>query len=502
MKKKIVSMLLVMCMSSGMFLTACSGDSSDSTETNDTTEETASDGVSTEDSSGGVDYSVDKLDRSDEGYVLIWNDEFDGDSLDTTKWCCQFGTGIEYGLSQWGNAEQQYYTAREENVRVEDGNLIITARKEEEPYEGSRYTSGRLRTLTDDNEELFAVTYGRVEARIKILGGSGIWPAFWMLPADKEIYGEWAASGELDIMEAKGRLPGQVGGTAHFGKTWPDNYYSTADYYFPEGTDIRDYHTYAIEWDPDEIRWYVDDNCYSTLTDWSSRGEYYPIEYTEPAPFDVPFYIILNLAVGGSYDIEGVVTKESFPAEMSVDFVRVFQRESGYTEKEDTINSTEDDFDYDAPKTVLAGKYYLYNGSFNLGSNRLAYWHTENLEADVPSYVIDKDGNADYSRAAILTGAGENGRLYQNGIILESDVRYGVRFSVSTESAADIKVVMTDSEGNILLEQGVTLPEALDKYPLQCAFISTVTDENACFSFYVGDGQTVSIDNIDIMKID
>ena len=125
-----------------------------------------------------------------EGYILVWNDEFDGDTLDLTKWGYQIGDGLFYGLNNWGNAEQQYYTDREENVSVSDGVLKITAQKEENRYEKYSFTSGRIRTVTDENEVLFATTYGRVEARIQMIGGNGIWPAFWMLPVDSSVYGK------------------------------------------------------------------------------------------------------------------------------------------------------------------------------------------------------------------------------------------------------------------------------------------------------------------------
>jgi len=267
---------------------------------------------------------VDKLDRTDEGFVLVWNDEFDGDKLDLTKWDYQYGNGGEYGNSGWGNNEWQFYLSREENVRVEDGKLIITAMKE-----GNVYTSGRIRTYTNAGETLFGTTYGRVEARIKCPVGDGIWPAFWMLPADSSIYGTWAASGEIDIMEAKGRLPGQFSCAAHYGQSWPKNVYSGQEYIFEEGTDITDFHTYAIEWEPEEIRWYVDGECYYTLTDWYSKnakGEDYP----EGAPFDVPFYLLLNVAIGGNFDPEADTHNTEFPVQMEVDFVRVFQRQEGY----------------------------------------------------------------------------------------------------------------------------------------------------------------------------
>lgn len=292
MKKKVVSIIILIACMTG--LVSCGGD--------------------------GSGFYVDKIDKSDEGWVLTWNDEFDGEVLDLAKWDYQYGNGGEYGISGWGNNELQFYLGREENVCVEDGKLIITALKED-----NIYTSGRIRTFTNRGEVLFATTYGRIEARIKCPTGEGIWPAFWMLPVDESVYGRWAASGEIDIMEAKGRLPQQIGGAAHYGRTWPDNDFSNQEYVFDEGEDITDFHVYAIEWEQDEIRWYVDEECYFVLTDWYSKnakGELHP----EGAPFDMPFYILLNMAVGGNFDPEADVRNTEFPVQMEVDYVRVYSR--------------------------------------------------------------------------------------------------------------------------------------------------------------------------------
>lgn len=273
---------------------------------------------------------VDKLDRSDEGFVLVWNDEFDGDALDTTKWDYMYGNGGEYGNPGWGNYELEYYLSREENVRVEDGRLIITAVKEDSAMP---YTSGRIRTITNRGEVLFATTYGRIEARIKMPAAEGLWPAFWMLPVDESVYGKWAASGELDIMEAKGRLPGQSSGAAHYGGVWPHNTYQTAEQVFEDGTDITDYHLYSMEWEPGEVRWYVDNECFFTMTEWHSTASDGTV-YEFPAPFDQPFYIMLNMAIGGTFDPEADVDNVEFPVSMEVDFVRVYHKEEGYGTEE------------------------------------------------------------------------------------------------------------------------------------------------------------------------
>ncbi|MFC4099254.1 hemoblobin-interacting domain-containing protein [Paenibacillus xanthanilyticus] len=254
---------------------------------------------------------------------LVWNDEFDGgtggnfdtNGVDKSKWGYQNGTGAEYGLDGWGNGEQQYYT--KDNIEVKDGKLVITAKKQ--TMSGKPYTSGRLWT-----SPTFSKTYGKFEARMKLPEGQGLWPAFWMMPKDSE-YGVWASSGELDIMEARGRLPHEVGGTIHYGKPWPNNKATGNAYTFPEGESITGYHTYGVEWEPGEIRWYVDGKLYQTLNNWNSQGADQPDKYAYPAPFDKPFYMILNLAVGGQYDGNRLPSDSMLPATMEVDYVRAYE---------------------------------------------------------------------------------------------------------------------------------------------------------------------------------
>ncbi|PZD93029.1 hypothetical protein DNH61_24910 [Paenibacillus sambharensis] len=257
-----------------------------------------------------------------EDWTLVWSDEFEGtgtnlddNGVNLDLWDYQLGTGAQYGLDGWGNNEQQYYRA--ENARVEDGRLIIEARND--GYGGKPYTSARLYT-----QPTFTKKYGKFEARMKLPVGQGFWPAFWMMPAS-DVYGGWAASGEIDIMEARGRLPGEIGGTIHYGESWPLNRYSGKDYHFPEGTDISDFHTYAVEWEPGVIRWYVDGNLYQEQNSWDSWGKDMPAKYAFPAPFDQEFYLILNLAVGGNYDNGRVPDASMLPSSMEVDYVRVYE---------------------------------------------------------------------------------------------------------------------------------------------------------------------------------
>jgi|SRR5581483_11641986 len=254
------------------------------------------------------------------GWTLTWSDEFNGDSIDTNHWTFERGNGA----NGWGNRELEYYTARPENAFVRDGLLHIQARQE--PLEKFKYTSARMKT-----HGLFSQRYGRFEFRAKLPSGKGYWPALWLLPA-KPVYGGWAASGEIDVMEAKGDDPGTVLGTIHYGGRWPHNTHSNGpEYHFPAGQSAAsDFHLYAVDWTTNAIKWSVDGHVYETQTHWWSASN--PADLSQrnpfPAPFDQPFYIIMNLAVGGDFDGDPDAGT-AFPGEMVVDYVRVYQETGG-----------------------------------------------------------------------------------------------------------------------------------------------------------------------------
>ncbi len=244
---------------------------------------------------------------------LVWSDEFDGTSFNTANWTIITGDGCP-DLCGWGNNELEYY--RGENVDVADGYLTLTAR--EEYYGGRYFTSGKIQS---SGKQTFV--YGRIEMRAKIPTGGGMWPAFWMMPED-DVYGGWAASGEIDIMESVNDAD-QISGTLHFGGSWPDNA-QTGGSYAPGGVDFSDdFHIYAIEWEEEEIRWYVDDVHYSTKysSQWYSTGA----PGNDLAPFDQEFFLILNAAVGGDYPgctYPACITAD-LPQEFVIDYVRVYQ---------------------------------------------------------------------------------------------------------------------------------------------------------------------------------
>ncbi len=235
---------------------------------------------------------------------LVWSDEFDGEVLDLENWTHQIGDGCP-NLCGWGNNELQYYQSN--NASVSDGTLKITAKQES--VGGKSYTSSRLRSLGKAD-----FTYGRMEARIKLPTGKGLWPAFWML-STSEPYGGWPQSGEIDIMELVGDQPEVVHGTIHYGPEWPQNKSTGEEFRINQGIFNDDFHLFSIEWDPGEIRWYVDNYLFST----KSRNNVLPDRW----PFDHDFHFLLNVAVGGNWP-GNPDASTSFPQVMEVDFVRVY----------------------------------------------------------------------------------------------------------------------------------------------------------------------------------
>jgi beta-glucanase (GH16 family) len=235
------------------------------------------------------------------GWVLDWSDEFDGSALDRTKWV------EETGGHGFGNNELQYYTAGARNLRVDGGMLAIEARREER--EGRHYSSARLKTAG-----LVERTYGRYEARIRIPRGQGIWPAFWLLGADCKTAG-WPRCGEIDIMENIGKEPSTVHGTLH-GPGYSGEHAFGKPSSIAAGEFADDFHIYAVEWEPRAIRWYRDGILYHSASPALVKGEWV---------FEHPFFVILNLAVGGYWPGNPDATT-SFPQRMLVDYVRVYRR--------------------------------------------------------------------------------------------------------------------------------------------------------------------------------
>ena len=280
---------------------------------------TATAGSATAECTVTVDAILNKGDRK-----LVWNDEFDGTQIDDTKWGYQTGVKDSYGSSSgpifWGNNELQYYT--EDAVTISDGTMKITASREAMP-EGRTFSSARL--LTRDK---FSFTYGYIEARLALPAETGMWPAFWLLPQPTDtsnssnVYDSWAANGEIDIVEARGRVDKVTDHTLHYGNSGQSTY-SSAHAYLSES--YTEWHVYGLEWTADYIAWFVDDTEVYRVNNSTWWTESVSKNENSNAPFDVDFYIIINLAVGGNYD-GGVAPDSDFVSvEMKVDYVRVYQ---------------------------------------------------------------------------------------------------------------------------------------------------------------------------------
>lgn len=238
---------------------------------------------------------------------IVWADEFTIDGTpDSSKWNFDIGTG----QNGWGNNELQYYTDRLQNIEVKNGMLHIKAVKES--YLGSSYTSAKMTT-----KGIFEQKYGRYEAKIKLPWGQGLWPAFWLLGDDSNGTVIWPQIGEIDIMEYRGQQPTITHGSIH-GPGYSADQAITKSYTLPNNRFDTDFHIFGIEWGPNYINYYVDDVLYNQIT-----PKNLPVG-AEWVFNDTNFYIILNLAVGGSF-VGSPNTQTVFPQEMIVDYVRVYK---------------------------------------------------------------------------------------------------------------------------------------------------------------------------------
>ncbi len=273
------------------------------------------DGLLSGDTDGGTE-PPEGVDVPD-GYRFVWSDEFEGEEIDTDVWT------FETGGHGWGNYESQFYTDRttgeNRNAYVEDGALHIVARHER--YHGSEYTSARI--ITQGNQSF---KYGRIEARIQAPHNpetgemdEGVWPAFWMMGDSFADIG-WPYCGEIDIWESGGNDPYHVSGAVHWSTVpHPEPYeHALYDQTLEHDTPLQeDFHVYAIEWDENSIEWYIDDLHVGSF-------DHSPLD---PNPFRDPFFLLLNVAVEGTYYFSGDADPENYPQQMIVDYVRVFQKQ-------------------------------------------------------------------------------------------------------------------------------------------------------------------------------
>ena len=324
---------------------------------------------------------------------LVWEDNFNGDYLNLQDW------NYETHEPGWVNNELQEYTDDIRNIYVDNGNLVIKAIKEE-TEDGIKYTSGKVTTQNKHDYK-----YGRFEARLKVPEGQGLWPAFWMMPTEEELYGSWPRCGEIDIMEVLGHEPNKAYGTIHYGNPHQE---SQGSYILNGETFADDYHVFAVEWEPSEMRFYIDGNLYHTVNDWYTKQEGGD-EITYPAPFDQPFYLQFNLAVGGNWPGNPDETTNFDNAEYKIDYVRVYQLENY---NENVPKPEKPPVDLREPD---ATGNYIINSDF--------------------SEVEDLEDNVDWYTLKTLGGEGK-GRIEDNKIILSSESSGKENYSLQLVQAA------------------------------------------------------------------
>lgn len=277
-------------------------------------------------------------------YKLVWEDNFDGTELNRNDW------NYEKHQPGWVNNELQEYTDSTDNIYIEDGNLVIKAIKTNKGGE-DYYTSGKV---TTQNKQDFK--YGRFEIRAKAVEGQGLWPAIWMMPTNELFYGQWPRCGEIDIMELLGHEANVAYSTIHYGNPHKEQ---QGKMILENGTFADSYHVYALEWEPSEMRFYIDGILIHTVNDWYTKTEGKG-EVTFPAPFDQTFYLQFNLAVGGNWPGNPDETTNFDNAEFKIDYVKVYQKDS-YDE-----NVTKPE----KPAVVLrdpdASGNYIVNGDFSV----------------------------------------------------------------------------------------------------------------------------------------
>ena len=353
-----------------------------------------------------------------EGYNLLWSDEFDGDTLNTDIWT------REVREPGWTNNELQEYRDSEENVFVRDGNLVLKAIKTEQngkPY----YTSGKVNS---QNKADFQ--YGKVVIRAKVPEGQGLWPAAWMMPKDESFYGQWPKCGEIDIMESLGNDTKISYSTIHYGEPHAEQQGTIT---LDNGSFSSDFHDYSVEWEPGEMRFYTDDKLVLTVNDWFTAEEGQD-DKPYPAPFNQPFFVQMNLAVGGDWPGNPDASTDFDKAEFLIDYVRVYQK-------------PEYDMNVEKPpmifKEPLADGNYIYNGDFSVAEDLSddTDWKFLLFEGGVGEAKIE-DGVAVISSTNCGTEEYSVQFLQADMPVLKGHT-YRVTFDIKADEARDVVLAVT-----------------------------------------------------------
>ena len=411
-------------------------------------------------------------------WELVFNDDFDGTEINMDNWSFDHPENGRY------NGEIQSYT--DQNAWVEDGHLIIEAREEEFTEENGEtydYTSSKL--ITKGKQTW---TYGKIEIRAKMPEGQGMWPALWMMPEDEPFYGTWPVGGEIDIMEMLGHEPDRIHSNIHYGDPKGED---SKTYILPEGESFADdFYVYTLEWEPGEIRWYIDDELYHTANDWHSKHPGNADDFAYPAPFDQDFFLIMNISVGGGWPGNPDGTTP-LPQQMVVDYVRVYQKDE-YPIREKPGPSEEDLYG----REPLEDGNYIYNGNFNSNNPEIA-GITDVPYTDYWTFGTDGGGAADLSvedeilHLGITSGGNvEHGvQLLQSPVRLEEGATYKASFNARAESERTMKVKIGGGGDRGWADYAniapVTLTEELESYEYEFVMPES-TDTHARFEFNMG----------------
>lgn len=421
-------------------------------------------------------------------YKLVWNDEFNGTELNLNDW------NYETREPGWVNNELQEYTDSADNIYVKDGNLVIKAIKttrNDNEVATDYYTSGKV---TTQNKHDF--TYGKFEIRAKGVQGQGLWPAIWMMAADENFYGQWPKCGEIDIMEILGNQPEKIYGTIHYGEPHKEQ---QGTYTLSNGTFADDYHTYMVEWEPDEIRFYIDGNLYHKVNDWFTKVEGKG-EVAYPAPFDQPFFLQLNLAVGGNWPGNPDNTTDFDNAEFKIDYVRVYQKDYYDTnvtkpEKQEVILRNPDE----------TGNYVV-NGDFAINEDLL-----DNEDWGV-KYALSGEGNTRISNNELIIETINQGtvdysvQIVQPNLPIKKGGQYKLTFDAYSETSRNMKInVSAPDHGYIRYFNDTVVSLNTEKNSYEYTFImNDDSDANGRLEFNLGNSNstsTVYISNARLEKI-
>ncbi len=396
-------------------------------------------------------------------YELVWQDEFDGAAIDGAKWSYQNGG--------WnGSNVQNCYDPA--NATVSNGSLFIASKYEPgfdcfgTPVD---FTSGFIQT-----KNRIDWTFGRFEARVKLAASNSTWPAFWMSPQNS-VYGSWPQSGEIDIFEVKGHDMSKSYGNAHWGNSPGDKQQEKKTYNFPAGNGADNWHVYAVEWQLGQLDFYIDGNHYGTINDFDE-----PNATTHPGPFDIGFYLRLNVAVGGNYltapwnDANNGINQ--LPAAMEVDWVRVYQ---------------------DLGNCPPAECQLVENGNFD---NDMNAWSL--FEYGSATGNLSLTGNG-YAKIDVINPGTSSWHLAlrQTGLFLETGKTYQISMKAYADAVRSCPIIIHKTDGSQYAYTGQSLTTSPTVYQYQFT-MNDATDVNAVFSLNAGnDSPDVYVDNISITEV-